>query len=85
MKVGIWWIRMCRKKENILEKYIKTAKKYNAEISEFILWAEWKVVENRILKRWFRKNSTFTMEKAGTFWEEINKFKEKRKNIFLEK
>lgn len=73
---GIW-------KNNILNKYIQLAQKHNAEVSEFILWAEWDIIKIRCLERGFSVDSSFTMDKAELFWKEIKKFKNIRKNVIL--
>ncbi len=73
---GVW-------EKNIINKYIKIAKKNNVKYFEIILWANWQETKKRVLKRWFVKWWTFTIEKAREFWEWVTKFKKTRKNAII--
>jgi predicted kinase len=71
---------MPEKREMRLDAFIKTAKKYDAIIHEFILWAPKAVVMQRAHARGWREGGLLTPEKCEQYWEEINSMKSQRRN-----
>jgi predicted house-cleaning noncanonical NTP pyrophosphatase (MazG superfamily) len=62
----------------IIERFIKLGKKYDANIHEFILNASRELVVKRAEERGYRENSLLTPEKVVKFWEEIQEYIKKR-------
>lgn len=66
------------KKQTSLTQLIGIAEKYDADIHEFIIWADKETVLSRLEERGYREGGLLTPEKAEKFWEEMKKFKDSR-------
>jgi broad-specificity NMP kinase len=65
--------------ERTIDIITDLGKKYNADIYEFILWADKETVMKRLEERGQIVGGLLTKEKAEMFWEEMNMFKDERK------
>lgn len=66
-----------------LDRYRKIAKRYGANVKEFILWATKSAVMKRAHERGWRDESLLTPEKCELFWEKINDLKNTRKKAIV--
>jgi len=70
-------------RDEVLDSYCDIGKKYNADITEIILWASKEFVMKRANKRGYREGGTFTPEKCESFWEAIKDIKKRRANAHV--
>ena len=59
-------------KESLLDAFVEMGKKYEAKITEIILWAPKELVLQRASERGYRPGGLLTPEKAERFWDEID-------------
>lgn len=65
--------------ERTIDMITALGKEYKADMHEFILWADKETVMKRLEERGEVTGGLLTKEKAELFWEEMNKFKDERK------
>ncbi len=61
-----------------LELFIAVAKKYNAEVYEFLLFADKATTQARADERGYRPGSLLTPEKVGKLWEKADALRKER-------
>ncbi len=66
-----------------LDMLREVAEKHGAEVHEIILWADKQTVLQRLEERGYKPHGLLTPEKAEMFWEEIDKFKDTRKEAVV--
>lgn len=66
-----------------LDILYQIADKYQAEIHEFLLWADKETILKRLNERGYKPHGLLTPEKAEMFWEEMDKFRKNRKQSIL--
>src|SRR3989344_4880700 len=64
--------------QSVLNAYYQIAQKYQADVSEFILWAPKDLIMSRAHARGFPVDNLLTPEKCERFWHEIDKLKGQR-------
>ncbi len=64
--------------EMVLDRYLEIGGKYNADVTEIILWASKEDVMKRAEDRGWREGSLLTKETCERFWNEMHELKSKR-------
>jgi broad-specificity NMP kinase len=73
--------------KNRLDQFVELGRKYGAEVYEIFLWADKETSLKRADERGYDKKLRGTIEGTrelfGRYWEEMNTFKEKRKEAIV--
>jgi len=66
-----------------IDSFIEIGKRYDAQICEFILFADKATVQKRADERGYRPGSLLTQEKVGEMWEKANALRIQRPNALV--
>lgn len=69
--------------ERTIDMITALGEEYKADIHEFILWADKETVMKRLEERGQIVGGLLTKDKAEMFWEEMDKFKDERKEAHI--
>jgi len=71
------------RKKHVLDMFRDIGEKYQAEIYEILLWADKETMLGRVNDRGFEAKTRLTLEKAGDYWEQTQKFMKKRSQAIV--
>jgi predicted kinase len=66
-----------------LDSLIVVAKKHNAEVHEFLLFADKATIQARADERGYKPGSLLTAEKVGELWEKADALRKERSNAII--
>ena len=66
-----------------LDLFISVAKKHNAEVYEFLLFADKATIQARADERGYRPGSLLTPERVGELWEKIDALRKERSSALV--
>lgn len=66
-----------------IDSFIGVAKKHDADVYEFLLFADKQTVQKRADDRGYRPGSMLTREKVGEMWEKSDRLRSQRQNAIL--